>query len=248
MKRYSKDFFNKRLLRPWAALLLTGSLLLCGGGGITSLAGSTSPWFPGMKAGPGVFGSTTADTACGWSGSGSTFTGGPSGFAGASVSTSASTSSSGGQPGVLNPVDYGWSSSTVTSRKVIANTYTSIGWQSDGGGRWYLDQDGSYPVSTWREINGKFYHFNEQGYMDWNRWIRENNGKLYFTTADGSMARGWNNVSEQWFYMDPANGQLYGAGEHVIDGKVYFMLESGASLRSGWNAGHYYDADGVRTN
>lgn len=56
----------------------------------------------------------------------------------------------------------GWSSATVTSRHVVANTYQSTGWQTDAHGRWYLDNDGTYPVSTWRRIGDKNYHLRLQ--------------------------------------------------------------------------------------
>ncbi len=140
---------------------------------------------------------------------------------------------------------YGSSSQTLTSKKVMVNTYTSLGWQNDGKGRWYLYEDGSYPVSSWRKIDGSFYHFNEYGYMDWNRWIKEGNN-WYFTTADGKMAVGWNNISEVWYYMDPANGIMYTQGEHIIDGKYYCMNANGSMVHDAWVNGHFYNAKGVR--
>ena len=38
-------------------------------------------------------------------------------------------------------------------------------WRSDHHGWWYVEDDGSYPVSQWREINGKHYYFGADGYM-----------------------------------------------------------------------------------
>ncbi|RGY98415.1 hypothetical protein [Clostridium sp. AM58-1XD] len=38
-------------------------------------------------------------------------------------------------------------------------------WMQDENGWWYRDTDGSYPVNTWREINGKQYYFGPDGYM-----------------------------------------------------------------------------------
>lgn len=38
-------------------------------------------------------------------------------------------------------------------------------WRSDSHGWWYAEDDGSYPVSQWREINGKHYYFGADGYM-----------------------------------------------------------------------------------
>lgn len=167
--------------------------------------------------------------------------------------TSGGTYVSGG-PGASNSVSqgngssgngYGSSSQTINSKKVMVNTYTALGWQNDGKGRWYLYEDGSYPVSSWRKIDGSFYHFNENGYMDWNRWIKEGNN-WYFTTADGKMAVGWNNISEVWYYMNPANGIMYTQGEHIIDGKYYCMNADGSMVHDAWVNGHFYNAKGVR--
>lgn len=192
------------------------------------VSGSTSSTVS-TKSGPGSASTTSANS--------STYVGsGP----GASGSSKQGNGSSG--------TGYGTSSQTLTSKKVMVNTYTALGWQSDGKGRWYLYEDGSYPVSSWRKIDGSFYHFNEYGYMDWNRWIREGNNNWYFVTADGKMAVGWNNISEAWYYMDPANGIMYTQGEHIIDGKYYYMNADGSRVHDAWVNGHFYDAKGVRQN
>lgn len=38
-------------------------------------------------------------------------------------------------------------------------------WQQDTTGWWYSEDDGTYPVNQWQEIDGKQYYFNEKGYM-----------------------------------------------------------------------------------
>lgn len=54
------------------------------------------------------------------------------------------------------------------------------GWQEDNIGWWYLNPDGSYPKSTWRLINDKYYCFDEKGYLYINtytpdgNWVDEN--------------------------------------------------------------------------
>lgn len=45
------------------------------------------------------------------------------------------------------------------------NTETESGWKLDSTGWWYQNADGSYPKSTWQQIDGKYYYFNEIGYM-----------------------------------------------------------------------------------
>lgn len=41
-------------------------------------------------------------------------------------------------------------------------------WKQDNTGWWYQNDDGSYPVNEWVEIEGKLYYFNNIGYMLFN--------------------------------------------------------------------------------
>lgn len=39
-------------------------------------------------------------------------------------------------------------------------------WQHDNvGGWWYREDDGSYPMEIWKEIQGRWYYFNSDGYL-----------------------------------------------------------------------------------
>jgi hypothetical protein len=63
-------------------------------------------------------------------------------------------------------------------------------WKHLDGGEfwqnWYQEDDGSYPVSTWKEIDGKQYHFDSEGYIDvgW-KFYGDN---WYFLQNDGAMS------------------------------------------------------------
>ena len=61
-------------------------------------------------------------------------------------------------------------------------------WQTseDGTRWWWRNGDGSYPTSAWKEIDGKWYYFNVDGYM----------------------ATGWVEVSGKSYYLDPATGAM----------------------------------------
>lgn len=60
------------------------------------------------------------------------------------------------------------------------------GWLKYEKGWWYREQNGSYPINVWKQINGEFYHFNGEGYMD-TGWFSEN-GVNYWLGEDGAMA------------------------------------------------------------
>ncbi|HIX16642.1 MAG TPA: hypothetical protein H9740_13140 [Candidatus Hungatella pullicola] len=66
-------------------------------------------------------------------------------------------------------------------------------WKEDANGWWWQWEDGSYPYSTWEWLDGnrdgiaEHYHFNENGYLDTNTTI--NNDQV---NSDG--ARIWNGI------------------------------------------------------
>lgn len=62
-------------------------------------------------------------------------------------------------------------------------------WQkaADGIRWWWQNGDGSYPASAWKEINGQWYYF----------------------TQDGYMATGWVDVGGKSYYLDPSTGAMY---------------------------------------
>lgn len=159
-------------------------------------------------------------------------------------SEGAANGSENGGPGVSGA--YSSSAAGETRRRVRVNTYTANGWQSDNVGRWYLFPDGSYPVNCWEKLDGKFYHFDDSGYMEWNRWVKESDGSWRFCVASGEMAVGWNDISGKWYYMEPANGVMLGGGEHAIGGRLYYMNAGGDRVQSAWAGGHYYGSDGAR--
>jgi hypothetical protein len=58
-------------------------------------------------------------------------------------------------------------------------------WKQDAKGWWYQNDDGSYPVNSWQDINSKQYYFNESGYILTNTSTPD--GKQ--VGADGSMVQ-----------------------------------------------------------
>lgn len=76
-------------------------------------------------------------------------------------------------------------------------TVTS-GWQQDNMGWWWLDENGTYPVSQWRYINGRWYYFNESGYMrtGWIPW----NGSWYYCDSSGAMLT--DTTTPDGYYVD----------------------------------------------
>lgn len=71
-------------------------------------------------------------------------------------------------------------------------------WLHDGAGWWYCNADKSYTTNDWQKINGKYYFFDEHGYMTVG-WIFWNN-VYYYCGLDGSL------LTDAWtpegYYVD----------------------------------------------
>ena len=74
-----------------------------------------------------------------------------------------------------------------TSSTIEVQVLAAGEWIQDETGWWYRYEDGNYPVSCWRKINGEWYSFEENGYMRSNGWYQEGDA-WYYLNPDGSMA------------------------------------------------------------
>ena len=92
-------------------------------------------------------------------------------------------------------------------RSVKASNNAKSAWIRSGkqsaDGRWWWDYgDGTWPASEWLYINGKWYYFQEDGYM----------------------ATGWITLYNKSYYLDPSSGAMY-RSERTPDG--LYVNESG---------------------
>ena len=113
-------------------------------------------------------------------------------------------------------------------------------WKQNKTGWWWQEDNGSYPVSQWKVINGKWYAFDARGYMR-SGWFLSK-GKWYYLGAanDGSMKTGWQLVNGSWYYMNPGNGDM--AANQWIGN--YYVGGSGAMLTNQWIGNYYVDESG----
>lgn len=80
-------------------------------------------------------------------------------------------------------------------------------WKQDDKGWYYQEQGGNKIQSSWKELEGNWYHFDEQGYMETGCITID--GVLYFLEEDGAMVRD---------------------DTRVIDGVTYHFDSSGAGV------------------
>ncbi len=107
----------------------------------------------------------------------------------------------------------------------VADYNKAITWKGSGNIWWIEDSSGWYPKDEWLKIDGNWYYFTSEGYMDYSEY-REG----YWLNADGTCSSTyiygtWRQDSTGWWYEDagwyPVNQYLW------IDGTQYWFNESG---------------------
>lgn len=115
-------------------------------------------------------------------------------------------------------------------------------WEQNSTGWWYNYGDGSYPYSTWRNINGAWYYFNRGGYMvtGWQRI----DGDWYYLAPSGAMMTGWQYINNAWYYLNDSGEML--TDWQFINGRWYYLDESGAMYANRMTPdGHLVDGSGA---
>ncbi len=106
-----------------------------------------------------------------------------------------------------------------------SHVFTTPGMDSGGGGgsgsittvptiKWILDEKGwrlknpdqTWATNSWKEVNGIWYHFNEEGYMQTGWYTDIDGNRYYLSPADGSpqgsMVTGWQLIDDRWYYFN----------------------------------------------
>ena len=114
-------------------------------------------------------------------------------------------------------------------------------WVRDALGWWWRFEDGTYPVSTVRRIDGQLYRFDARGYMV-TGWVK-NGGSWYYHGVGGAQATGWVQDAGSWYYLDDSGAMVTGWLPYA--GSWYYLDGSGA-MATGWlpYAGSWYYLDG----
>ena len=106
-------------------------------------------------------------------------------------------------------------------------TYEGIGkWKKNSKGIWYEDSKGWYPKNRWQKIDGKWYFFDKQGYME-----KDAYRKGWYLTGNGvwdgmNQVTGWIEGKKGWKYYIGTNTYLKDCWKK-IDGKWYYFKADG---------------------
>ena len=118
--------------------------------------------------------------------------------------------------------------SSSSSRKTIISESGS--WRQDEKGIWFERAASGYPKNCWSFIDGKWFHFNAEGYLTLG-WYLSEDGKWYYCAPDGTlgtpigaMYTGWlkDGADGYWYYLDPNTGEML-TGWREIKGQWYYL-------------------------
>jgi len=102
----------------------------------------------------------------------------------------------------------------------------TLSWKCNSSGWWVEDTTGWYPASQWQKIDGKWYYFTSDGYMDYGEY-RDG----CWLGADGAWVEGysgghWLSNSKGWWYEDSSGWYPY--SQYLwIDGTEYYFKADG---------------------
>ncbi len=123
--------------------------------------------------------------------------------------------------------------------------YTGIGaWKFNETGWWYEDSDDWYPVSQWLKIDGKWYYFKADGYMDYSEyrdgcWLGSD-GAWDETYSGGH----WMTNGTGWWYEDDAD--WYPVNQWLwIDGSCYYFYDTGYMAANTYVGSNWVNANGA---
>ena len=96
------------------------------------------------------------------------------------------------------------------SLQAVCTAFGADGTWIPDGNRWkYERSDGSMAAGTWEDIDGEWYHFGSDSYMQ-TGWQKVGNLRYFFEDG-GALAEGWScytgDGDEKWYYYDE-NGNV----------------------------------------
>ena len=135
----------------------------------------------------------------------------------------------------------GWYQLNGTWYWVNGNGSLATGWINVGGTWYYMGENGAMKTG-WYQVKGAWYYSNGSGAMQ-TGWLNRG-GTWYYLTGSGAMATGWINLGGTWYYLNPGNGDMVGAGWHLINNKWYYFGGSGDMYSNRWIGNYYVGGNG----
>lgn len=122
--------------------------------------------------------------------------------------------------------DCNWFNENCLAQKIISGS-----WIYEQDKWWYKHNDGTYTKNAWEKINGKWYLFDEKGWMLYD-WKMKDNKWYYLGNADdGSMKTGWLLQNGNWFYLSDS-GEMITGWKKIKD--IWYYFQDNGVMATGW--------------
>lgn len=110
-------------------------------------------------------------------------------------------------------------------------------WLKQDGRWWYQHSDGTYTKNAWEAIDGQWYKFDEQGWMQtgWQPWGVDKNGQAlwYYMTDSGNMAAStW---IDDKYYVDHTGAMARNGYVKSKDSGLYYWVNGDGVWEPQWN-------------
>jgi glucan-binding YG repeat protein len=133
---------------------------------------------------------------------------------------------------------------TAEFKVMVADAAAKPHWVKDSKGWRYHYEDGTYPASCWKFIEGKWYYFDQDGYRK-SGWILD--GKTwYYCNADGVMQTDWIKLGNTWYYLKGNGAMVTG---WIQLGNTWYYLKGNGAMVTGWiqlgNTWYYLKGNGA---
>ncbi len=119
----------------------------------------------------------------------------------------------------------------VPSTDVLTVDSDTLG---ETGGRWmnyqegkkYRTEEGTNPASQWMMIMGRWYAFDENGYVRTGWFYDEARAHWYYFDSQGEMQTGWLQLENTWYYLNP-EGEMATGWLQANPGEWYYLNPDG---------------------
>ena len=159
------------------------------------------------------------------------------------TNNSASTSDTNNSASTSNSsANLGLSSTSASNSNASTSTdiLATSSWMYSNGRWWYKHANGSYTTKAWEKIDGVWYYFDDEGWMQ-TGWVKDN-GTWYYLSESGAMQTGWVKDNGVWYYLNQSGAMQTG---WVKDNGTWYYLDGSGAMQTGWvKDGSWYYLDG----
>ena len=101
-------------------------------------------------------------------------------------------------------------------------------WHYEEDKVFFIKSDGVVAINSWaQDTDGRWYHFDANGYMEKSKWIWGAGKVVYYVKENGAMAQNeWLKENNNWYWLK-ADGNMARSESININGKNYIFNEHG---------------------